>query len=103
VTSEAVKKALAEVIERKTQIQRVAEERQRNEQTIKEISQEQQRIRENMAQLDRNTDLYKRYVKKFSDQEDTVEKLRERIKMLTLEETKLRASLDEFLRKIELE
>ena len=41
------------------------------------IGQEQDRIRQNMGQLERNTDLYKRYVQKFGAQEDMVEKMRE--------------------------
>ena len=50
-----------------------------------------------MAQLDRNTDLYKRYVKKFSAQEDTVEKMREQIQKLTADEARLRKALDDYL------
>ena len=52
------------------------------------IGQEQDRIRQNMAQLDRTTDLYKRYVKKFGDQEDEVERLRGEIQKLDEEEAK---------------
>ena len=55
-----------------------------------------------MGQLDRNTDLYKRYVKKFSDQEDAVEKMREQIQSLTAEETRLRQSLDDFLLSLDI-
>ena len=50
-----------------------------------------------MAQLDRNTDLYKRYVKKFGEQEDQVEKLRDKIRELQTKITAQKKSLDEYL------
>ncbi len=93
----AVKAALQEIVKRKQALQRVVEERQRLEQQITAITQEQDRIRQNMGQLDRNTDLYKRYVQKFGAQEDAVEKMRDQIQKLSGEETRLRESLDQFL------
>ncbi len=69
---------------------------------MKVIGQEQDRIRQNMAQLDRTTDLYKRYVKKFGEQEDEVEKLRGEIKKLVDEEAKQRQALDAYLIGLEL-
>ena len=75
---------------------------QQIEQEIATIGQEQDRIRQNMAQLDRTTDLYKRYVKKFGDQEDAVEKLRGEIKTLQTEEAKQRKTLDDYLLSLEL-
>lgn len=93
----AVKAALQEIVKRKQALQRVVEERQRLEQQIAAITQEQDRIRQNMGQLDRNTDLYKRYVQKFGAQEDAVEKMRDQIQKLSAEETRLRESLDQYL------
>ncbi len=61
------------------------------------VTQEQDRIRQNMGQLDRNTDLYKRYVEKFGTQEDEVERNRKQIDELTVQENKLRKSLDDYL------
>ncbi len=95
--SPAVKAALQEVIKRKTALQNVVQERQRLEQQIGTITAEQERIRANMAQLDRNTDLYKRYVQKFGTQEDSVEQHRLEIQKLTGEEAKHRQALDEYL------
>ena len=76
VVSDAVKQALAEIVKRKQELQSLSSRRQEQDQTITVITQEQARIRENMARLDRNNDLYARYVKKFSEQEDQVEKSR---------------------------
>lgn len=97
VTSEAVKMALKEVISRKQQLLQLVAQKKVLEDEIKVIDLEQSRIRQNMGQLDRNTDIYKRYVTKFSDQEDRVEKLREQIQKLTAEEIKQRKALDDYL------
>lgn len=101
-TTPEAKKALQEVLERKSQLARVVQNKQRLESNINTISQEQQRIRQNMAQLDRNTDLYNRYVKMFSQQEDQIGELRKRIEQLTDEETGLRRALDQYLSNLTL-
>ena len=101
-TTPEAKKALTTVLERKGQLAKVVQERQRLEQNINTISQEQQRIRQNMAQLDRNTDLYNRYVKMFGQQEDQISELRKRIEQLTDEETGLRRALDQYLSNLTL-
>jgi chromosome segregation ATPase len=95
--SAAAKTALQEVAKRKQALEQVTRERQRLEEQIATITQEQDRIRQNMAQLERNTDLYKRYVKKFGTQEDEVERMRAQIQKLTADETKQRQSLDDYL------
>ena len=97
VVSPTVKAALAEVVKRKQALQKVSQDRQQLEQQIAAITTEQDRIRQNMGQLDRNTDLYKRYVQKFGTQEDSVEKMREQIRKLVTEENQQRQSLDDFL------
>ncbi len=103
VTSPAVKRALVDVIERKREIERLARERGRREQEIQAVGQEQERIRQNMAQLDRASDLYTRYVQKFAAQEDRVEALRKEIAELQDKEQQARRGLDEMLVKLEIE
>jgi predicted RNase H-like nuclease (RuvC/YqgF family) len=95
--SDKVKADLQEVLKKKKALQDVAQHRQQLEQQIAVISKEQDRIRQNMAQLDHATDLYKKYVGKFSGQEDEIEKLRGQIQESQTEETRLRKALDEFL------
>ncbi len=102
VVSDAVKAAMKEVVARKVAIQQVVERRQTLDKQIGVIDSEQSRIRQNMNQLDHNSDLYKKYVTKFSNQEDEVEKLRAEIKTLTAEEGKLRQSLDHYLLGLDL-
>ena len=101
--SDKVKAALANVIKQKQAIQDVAQKRGQLEQQIRTIGEEQARIRENMGKLDHATDLYKRYVKKFSDQEDEIEKLRPQIKELQDRENQLRKVLDDFLLGLDVE
>ena len=77
-------------------------QKQQLEQQIKVVDEEQARIRQNMAQLDRNTDLYKKYVIKFTAQEDQVEKLRGEIQALQAEESRQRQALDKFLIELDI-
>ena len=94
--SDKVKAALADVVEQK-QLRSGRGPEGSSSSSRSQIDEEQARIRENMAQLDRTTDLYKRYVKKLCDQEDEIEKLRGQIAAMADQETRLRKANDEFL------
>ncbi|MGI8982509.1 MAG: hypothetical protein ACR2FY_25025 [Pirellulaceae bacterium] len=100
--SEGVKKALSEVIKRKQAIAGVIAKRQELERQIGVIDQEQKRIRDNMAQLPKESDLFRRYVTKFTAQEDSVEALRAQVTAGLVEEQKLRKGLDDYLIGLEL-
>ena len=63
---------------------------------------QQKRIRENMAQLPKDSDLFRRYVTKFSEQEDQVDALRQQITHALEEEQRLQKSLDDFLTNLNL-
>jgi len=102
VISKEAKDALAEVIKRKQAINVTVGKRNNVQNQINAIDQEQNRLRQNMAQLDRNSDLYNRYVKKMTEQEDQVDKLRNEIKGLNEEEQQQRRSLDEYLLKLDV-
>lgn len=102
VTSPQVKTALERLIEMKAGLAQVVDQRTGLEQQLKTITQEQDRIRQNMMQLDRNSDLYKRYVKKFGDQEDAVERLRGQVERLSQDETQRRKALDDYLLSLDL-
>lgn len=102
VVSEQVKEALREVLRRKREIEGLVIEQQRLEQRIAAVSQEQARIRENMAQLERNSDLYNRYVKKLNSQEDEVEQARAQIAELVEQIASKRKALDDYLLGLEL-
>jgi hypothetical protein len=100
--SAAVKDALREVIHRKTELSNLQQRKQQLEQEIAVIAQEQERIRNNMRSIDRNTDLYNRYVKKFTEQEDQVENHREEIRGLETQITEKQRSLDDYLSNLDL-
>jgi len=102
VTSPAAKESLAEVIRRKQEIERIVREKAEREQEINAIGQEQARIRENMGRLERTSDLYARYVQKFSQQESRIETLREEIAQRQTQEQQARKGLDEFLLQLDV-
>jgi hypothetical protein len=102
VTSPAVKEALEQVIAKKQAIMKIVQAKQEKEREIQVVEQEQNRIRQNMAQLDRTNELYAKYVKKFAEQEDRVQALREEITALIQREQDARTSLDDYLLKTEL-
>lgn len=102
VVSEDVKKALREVITRKGVIAQQAAKRQELERQVSVIDQEQKRIRDNMAQLPKDSDLFRRYVTKFTEQEDTIDGLRSQITAALAEEQKLKQALDAYLLGLEL-
>ena len=97
VTSPDVKKALAEIIRRKREIEQVVREKAASQQEIATVSQEQDRIRQNMQQLDRGSELYTRSVQKFAQQEDRVETLRKEVAQREKQEQEARRALDDFL------
>src|SRR5262245_49804698 len=100
--SDAVKTALREIVKRKLAVQQAAQKRQELERQISVIDAEQKRIRENMAQLPKDSDLFRRYVTKFTEQEDQVDALRKQTTALIDEETRLKKSLDDYLTNLNL-
>ena len=101
--SPKVKEALTKVVEKKQAIATLARERQNREQEIAAIGEEQSRIRDNMGRLDRNSDLYTRYVQKFDEQETRIEDLREEIAERVDEEQTAQAELDAYIASLEIE
>jgi hypothetical protein len=102
VVSDKVKAALREIADRRQKLNDLATEKQQLEQKIKVIGEEQGRIRQNMAQLDRNTDLYNKYVKKFAEQEDLNDKTRGEIDKLSADEAKQKKALDDYVLGLDL-
>lgn len=83
--SSAAKEALGELVRRKQAIDALVAEVKTMEKRVRDIGQEQDRIRKNMERLDRNSELYGRYLQKFSAQEDEIESLREKTKLAQVE------------------
>jgi hypothetical protein len=101
--SQAVKDMLAEIVSRKQSLATLVSQREQLQSQLQAIDSEQARIRENMDRLDRNSELYQRYVKKFVEQEDRVEELRRQTKTLVDEETRARRALDDYMASAEVQ
>jgi chromosome segregation ATPase len=101
--SPEVKAALAELQNRKSGLAHLQQQHERLEARAAAISGEQARIRENMTRLDRNSDLYNRYVKKFSQQEDEVEELAGKAGKLREQIDQQRKALSEYVAGLKLE
>jgi DNA repair ATPase RecN len=103
VVSEKVKTALSEIVKRKHELQQLATTRQQRDGRIRQITADQERVRQNMDRLDHTSELYKKYVKKFTDQEEEVAKLNEEIASLAEQEARQRKALDEYMMGLDLQ
>jgi hypothetical protein len=70
---------------------------------LKEIVEEQSRLRANLATLPKESDAFKRFVKKFDDQETEIEKRRARVKELEVSRDKLAKDLAALLKDLKAE
>jgi hypothetical protein len=102
VVSDKVKQGLAEVIKKKQALSVLTAKRAELERQVQVIFDEQNRVRQNMAQLPKDSDLFRRYVTKFNEQEDKVEQLREQIKTALADEQAGRQALDKFIQELDL-
>jgi len=94
VVSDAVKKALQKVVVLQQKVSDTAAKRAAKEKREERHSQDQDRIRSNMDRLSQSSDLYKRYVKTLTDEEDELAKLREDIAGLRDTEAAQRRDLE---------
>jgi len=101
--SPRVKEALQQVVVFRNRADQTAAQRGRLDQRIKEITQEQGRIRENMARLAPNSELYNRYVSKLDQQESEIEKLRKEIETLKATEDKQKRELNDYLLALDID
>ena len=63
---------------------------------LKEIAEDQERIRKNIERAPKESDAFKRYLKKFDDQETEIEKRQARVRELKIEQAKHEKALKEF-------
>jgi chromosome segregation ATPase len=98
-----IKKALQQVVQLREKIDQTVSEKNRREQRVMEISQDQSRIRENMARLSANSDLYMNYVRRLDQQERELDELRMDILAYRETEARQREELRDFLRNLEID
>jgi hypothetical protein len=101
--SDQVKDAIRELIRRGGEIAELTRQKDRLTAQLKSIVEQQDRIRNNMQSIDRASELYKRYVKKFTDQEDEFEKLTGEVQELDAKIAAARKDLDAYLADLTLE
>ncbi|UCF97002.1 MAG: hypothetical protein JSV89_17765 [Spirochaetaceae bacterium] len=97
-----IKQALEGLAERKSALAQTVNQRQEQERRINTIHREQGRIRENMARLEKTSDLYKRYVSLLDEQEDQLEQALSAIESLRAKEQQQREELDRYILSIDL-
>ena len=97
-----VKDALEGLVERKTTLSQTVAHRQEEERKVNSIHREQNRIRENMARLEKTSDLYKRYVSLLDEQEDLLEEALAKIEDLRIKEQRQREEIDRYILSLDL-
>ena len=100
--SSAVKTALQRVVELRHQLSQTREARQKLESRTADITKDQKRIRENMNRLNKQSQLYTRYVKKLHAQETEFETIQQDMKNLRKKETTQKHALNEYVMSLEI-
>ena len=102
VVSPAVKAALQKLADLQQKAADTAAQRAVKESRIGEISNDQSRTRSNMDRLSQGSDLYKRYVKTLSDEEDELAKLRDDVATLRDREAAQRRDIANFIQALDV-
>jgi hypothetical protein len=102
VVSAAVKAALQKLAALQQKAADTAAQRATREARVGEIGNDQARIRANMDRLSQASDLYKRYLKTLSDEEDELAKLRDDIAKLRDVETAQQKAVGDFIQGLEV-
>lgn len=94
--SETVRSTIKNVRELRNGIAGLEAKLKLQQQLLSDIAKEQSRIRSNMSSLDRDSDLYRRYVTKLTGQEDKFDAARDTIVRTRTELSKMRLELSRF-------
>jgi hypothetical protein len=103
VVSGGVKDALAKAVELKRKLEATRRELAQAERQFKSILDDQARLRANLERVPPGSEAYKRYLKKFDDQEVEIEKLQEAIKKLQVTEHEQRQAYEDYLGNLSVE
>jgi hypothetical protein len=101
VVTPAVKAALQKLADLQQKAADTAAQRAQKEARVADIGNDQSRIRSNMDRLSQGSDLYKRYVKTLSEEEDELAKLRDDIAKLRDLEAAQRKDVAAFIQTVE--
>lgn len=98
--SQEVVRAVQEAGRLQARVQEVDQQISRLEQERNEIAADQARVRDNMSRIDRNTDLYARYIQKLDEQETRLEQIAEQIESLRSERQRRQDEFNAYLRNL---
>ncbi len=101
--SEAVRRALQEILNRRKQMDALRTAITNQQEKIRTIERDQERIRANMAQLDRASDLYKQYVQKLTQQERELEEAYREIENLRKQLQDAERALTDYIQNLSIE
>lgn len=101
--SPALKAALANLEKQQDSLDAVKAEVRQLQSEISDVAGEQSRIRGNMAELEKNSPLYNRYVKMFGEQEDQIANARAELKDRSAEADRQEKALNESIRQMNVE
>jgi hypothetical protein len=100
--SQAVKDALQRLVALKTRLADATAARARIEEEIKAIYADQDRIRSNMGKLSRDSELYKKYEKTLSEQENRLFKLDADLEKAKTEEAARKKEVDVYVQSVDV-
>jgi hypothetical protein len=103
VTSDKVKAALTRALELRGKLAQSQRELQQQQRQLADITQDQDRLRKNLREMPPTAAAYKRYLKKFDDQETQIEKFQALIKELQDAEHAQRKDYETFLASLNVE
>jgi hypothetical protein len=103
VVSPAVREALGTALALKGKFNATQQEIQQQERQLKVIVEDQARLRANLKEMPPTAEAYKRYLKKFDDQETQIEDFQKKIKALQDTEFQQRKAFEDFLAKLDVE
>jgi hypothetical protein len=102
-TSEKVKAAIQQAVALKTKLAATQQEIAHKERRLKDIRDDQARLRANLKEVPPSSDAYKRYVKKFDEQETEIEQLQDAVKKLQEQEHQQQQGYEKFLIELTVE
>ncbi len=102
-SSDAVKVALDQLLALQEELAEFTQQIDNRQEEIQAINTEQHRIRQNMPRIEPSSELFARYLKKFSDQESRLEHVREEITSLQAQRVVQQQKIAEFLQDLDVQ
>ena len=100
---QSLKAKLTEALKVKGTWDKVRQDIQAANTRVQTITTDQKRLRDNMRELPRDSDLFKRYLKTLEEQEKEMDDLQAKLKGLHGDEAKAKAAYDDFLANLSAE